>query len=361
MNRQPIELTNMSQPKQYKLVDLIQGLDASIQGDADCLISGVCTLTHAQPGQITFLTNPLYRKHLSETHASAVIVTAADAEECKTNAIITRNPHFVYAKIAQFFEPTSSLQPGIHSTAVIGEDCDIHPSAIIGANCVIGNRVTIKEQARIAAGTTIGDDCSIGTNTKLDARTTLYQNVKIGARSHICSGTVIGSDGFGFANEKGQWHRVPQLGGVTIGDDVSIGSNTTIDRGAVEDTIIENGVKLDNLIQVGHNVVIGENTIIAGCVAIAGSTTIGKNCMVGGATCFAGHINVCDGAMFTGMTAVTKSVTEPGLYSSGIVGVVPNHEFRKNNARFHRLENLMQRVKNLESQQKQQIRESKEV
>lgn len=346
--------------KHYKLSELIHGLDATIKGDSDCLISGVCTLTSAQPGQIAFLTNALYRKHLSETQASAVILSADAAEECQTNAIITRNPHYVYAKIARYFEQPTQTNSGVHASAVIGADCQIHATASIGAQCVIGDRVNIGENARIAPGVIIGDDCTIGAETTLDARVTLYNHVRIGARSHIISGAVIGSDGFGFANEKGNWHRVPQLGGVTIGNDVSIGANTTIDRGAVEDTIIEDGVKLDNLIQVGHNVRIGANTVIAGCVAIAGSTTIGKNCMVGGATCFAGHITVCDGAMFTGMTAVTKSITEPGVYSSGIVGAVPNHEFRKNNARFHRLENLMQRVKTLESQQKH-IRENPEV
>ncbi len=195
----------------------------------------------------------------------------------------------------------------------------------------------------------IGDHVEIGEETQLDARVTIYHKVKIGKRTRIASGAVIGSDGFGFAKQKGVWHKVPQLGSVIIGDDVDIGANTTIDRGAVENTKIANGVKLDNLIQVGHNVMIGENTIIAGCVAIAGSTVIGKNCMIGGATCFAGHITICDNVMITGMTAVTKSIREPGIYSSGIVGAVSNLEFRKNNARFHRLEHLMQRVKNLES------------
>jgi UDP-3-O-[3-hydroxymyristoyl] glucosamine N-acyltransferase len=160
---------------------------------------------------------------------------------------------------------------------------------------------------------------------------------------------VVGSDGFGFANHKGAWHKVPQLGGVILGDDVDIGANTTIDRGAVEATVIEDGVKLDNLIQVGHNVRIGAHTVIAGCVGIAGSTNIGKYCMIGGAANFAGHLSVADKVIITGMTAVTKSIKEPGMYSSGIVGAVPSHEFLKNNARFHRLENLIDRVKALET------------
>lgn len=316
--------------QQYTLAELIHGLDASIHGDPNCLISGVCPIQQAQPGRITFLTNALYRKYLPSTQAAAVILSKEDAASCPVNAIVTANPYYTYAKIAAFFEKPNVQRSGIHSSAVIGENCEIHPSVQIGPNCTIGNNVTI------------------GENSILDANVTLYHGVIIGKRARIASGVVIGSDGFGFANQQGVWHKVPQLGSVEIGDDVDIGANTTIDRGALENTVIENGVKLDNLIQVGHNVKIGANTIIAGCTAIAGSTVIGKNCIIGGATCFAGHITVGDQIMLTGMTAVTKSLSEPGIYSSGIVGAVPNHEFRKNNARFHRLENLMQRVKDLE-------------
>lgn len=334
---------------QYKLSELVNGLDATIKGDPNCLISGVCPIEQSQPGRITFLTNTLYRKHLATTQASAVVVTAEDAAHCPANAVISRNPYYVYAKIAAHFEEQPTLVSGVHATAVIGTGCQIAPSAMIGAHCVIGNHVTIGADAIIGPGCIIGDSSEIGDASRLDAGVTLYHKVKVGKRARLMSGVVIGSDGFGFANQKGAWHKVPQLGGVTIGDDVDIGSNTTIDRGAVENTVIEDGVKLDNLIQVGHNVRIGANTIIAGCVAIAGSTVIGKHCMIGGATCFAGHITICDQAMITGMTAVTKSIPEPGIYSSGIVGAVSNHEFRKNNARFHRLEHLMQRVKTLES------------
>jgi len=337
-----------SNKSQYKLAELIIGLDATIKGDPNCLISGVCPIQQSQPGHITFLTNPLYRKYLPITQASAVILTEAEAVECTTNAVISRNPYYTYAKIATFFEEQSETFAGIHTTAAIGMDCQIHPTAVIGPNVVIGCQVKIGANVIIGAGSSIADYVEIDENSQLDANVTIYHKVKIGKRTCIASGAVIGSDGFGFANQKGVWHKVPQLGSVVVGDDVDIGANTTIDRGAVENTVIENGVKLDNLIQVGHNVKIGTNTIIAGCVAIAGSTVIGKNCMIGGATCFAGHITIGDNVMITGMTAVTKSIHEPGIYSSGIVGAVPNQEFRKNNARFHRLENLMQRVKTLE-------------
>lgn len=334
---------------QYKLADLIAGLDVTLKGDANCLITGVSPIQHSQHGHITFLTNSSYKKYLETTEASAVILSEADAALCHANSIISRNPYFTYAKIAAFFEEShGSMTAGIHPAAVIGEHVQIDPSAVISANCVIGNHVKIAANVVIGPGSILSDHVEIGEDTHLDANVTIYHRVRIGKRSCIASGAVIGGDGFGFANQKGVWHKVPQLGSVEIGDDVDVGANTTIDRGAVEDTIIANGVKLDNLIQVGHNVTIGENTIIAGCVAIAGSTVIGKNCMIGGKTSFAGHIKVADNVMITGMTAVTKSIPESGIYSSGIVGAVPNKEFRKNNARFHRLENLMERVKTLE-------------
>ncbi len=334
---------------QYTLSELINGLDATIKGDANCLITGVSPIQQSRPGHITFLSNPLYRKYLPSTQASAVVLTESEAALCTTNAVISRNPYYTYAKIAAFFAELPESYIGIHPTAVIGVGCQIDPSATVGPNCVIGNHVNIAANVMIGAGSIISDYVEIDEATQLDARVTIYHKVKLGKRVCVSSGAVIGSDGFGFANHQGVWHKVPQMGSVDIGDDVDIGANTTIDRGAVENTVVENGVKLDNLIQVGHNVRIGANTIIAGCVAIAGSTNIGKNCMVGGATCFAGHITICDNVMITGMTAVTKSIPEPGIYSSGIVGAVTNQEFRKNNARFHRLENLMQRVKTLES------------
>lgn len=344
----------MKARQQYTLRDLTKDLEVVIRGDADCLITGVATIQQAQSNHITFLTNALYRKYLESTQAGAVILTESDAADCHDKTIvISRHPHYTYAKIAAYFEPATSCSvSGIHPTATLGANCVIDPSAVIGANCVVGDHVTLGANVVLGAGVIIGNEVSIGEGSQLDAHVTIYHGVTIGQRSRLASGVVVGSDGFGFAQHRGGWHKVPQLGGVVIGDEVDIGANTVIDRGAIEDTIIEHGVKLDNLIQVGHNVKIGENTIIAGCVAIAGSTTIGKNCMIGGATCFAGHLTVCDGAIMTGMTTVTKSITEPGLYSSGIVGAVPNLEFRKNNARFHRLEQLAQRVKSLETAMK---------
>ena len=207
----------------------------------------------------------------------------------------------------------------------------------------------------------MGDYSEIDTGSRLDANVTLYHHIVMGKRVYIASGTVIGSDGFGIAKEKGQWHKVPQLGRVIIKDDVEIGSNCSIDRGAIEDTIIENGVKLDNLIQVGHNVQIGENTAVAGCVGIAGSAVIGKNCLIGGGAGVNGHITIADNVVITGFTATTKSIREPGIYSSGVGGLVTNLEWRKNSARLHRLDQLIQRVKDLESSLESLLVERKET
>lgn len=334
--------------KKYTLSQLTQGLEVSIRGDANCLIEGVCTIQDAKPDCIAFLMNPLYKKYLATTKAAAVIVTAEDAEECNTNALICRDPYYIYTQVAVFFDDRPKPSAGMHSTAVIGQNCQIHSSASIGENCVINDNVIIHANAIIGAGCVIGEFSEIGENSRLDANVTLYHKVKIGNHVIIASGTVIGSDGFGIAKHKGVWHKVPQLGRVIIEDYVEIGSNCSIDRGAIDDTVIERGAKLDNLIQVGHNVRIGQNTAIAGCVGISGSATIGNNCLVGGQSGFAGHITIADNVVVTGGTEVSKSIREPGIYSSGLGGLVTNLERRKNTARFHRLETLYTRVKELE-------------
>lgn len=347
-----------SNSARFKLSELTKNLDVRLKGDPDCIITGISTVQQAEPGHITFLSNPLYRQYLPDTKAAAVILKPEDVDACKVNAVISANPQYIYAKIARYFDHIEQADAGVHESVVIGNGCKIHSLASIGPNCSIGNHVEIGEGTVIGSNCSIGNHVVIGSATHLDAGVTIYRGVRIGNRCRIASGVVIGSDGFGFANQKGVWHKIPQLGSVEIGDYVDIGANTTIDRGAIENTVIEEGVKLDNLVQVGHNVRIGAHTIIAGCVGIAGSTIIGKCCMIGGASNFAGHLRVADRVIITGMTAVTKSILEPGMYSSGVVGAVPNHEFLKNNARFHRLEHLMQRVKALESAMKEMTGEN---
>lgn len=339
---------SQSGKKQHTLEELVKGLDVNIQGDATCLIEGVSTIQDAKPGRITFLMNPSYKKYLPETKASAVILMQDDASDCPTNALICHDPYFTYAKIAAFFDDKPHFLPGVHPSVVIGKDCDIDPSVSIGPNCVIGDHVKLARGVVIQAGCVINEHCELGENAYLDSNVTLYHKVKIGQRVLIASGTVIGSDGFGVAKHKGRWHKVPQLGGVRIENDVEIGANCTIDRGAIEDTVIEEGVKLDNLIQIGHNVRVGAHTAMAACVGVSGSTTIGRNCLVGGQAGFAGHLRICDNVMITGGTAVTRSIKEPGVYSSGVGGVVSNAEWRKNSARLNRLDKLTERVKLLE-------------
>ncbi len=335
--------------KQYSLAELTKGLDITIQGNPDCLIVGVCAIQQAKPGHITFLTNSLYRKYLATTDAAAVILSAEDAKDCPVNALIARDPYYAYAKIATYFDDRPIAQAGIHATAVIGRNCHIDPSASVGANCVIADGVTLAAHVAIGPGCVIGERVTVGESTHLHANVTLYHQIQIGKRVIIWSGTVVGSDGFGIAKHQGAWHKVPQLGRVIIEDDVEIGANCAIDRGAIEDTVIGRGVKLDNLIQIGHNVRIGEQTAIAGCVGISGSTVIGKNCLIAGGVGIAGHLTIADNVMVTGGAAVTKSIRDPGIYSSGVGGVVTNMEWRKNSARVHRLDQLMQRVKVLES------------
>ncbi len=334
---------------QYTLAELANGLDVTIQGDPQCVIHGVCTIQDGQNGHIAFLMNPLYKKHLSTTAASAVILQQEDAVICPVNALIARDPYYIYAKIATYFDDRPVSVSGIHPTAVIGKHCEMDPSVSIGAYCVIGDHVKIGAKVVINAGCVVGEHTELGESSYLYPNVTLYHKVKIGQRVVIASGTVIGSDGFGIAKNRGVWHKVPQLGRVIVGDDVEIGANCAIDRGAIGDTVIEKGVKLDNLIQIGHNVRIGENTAIAAFVGVSGSTEIGKNGLVGGQAGFSGHLTIAENVVITGGTAVTRSIREPGIYSSGVGGVVTNSEWRKNSARINRLDKLMDRVKALET------------
>jgi UDP-3-O-[3-hydroxymyristoyl] glucosamine N-acyltransferase len=319
----------MSQPT-YCLSELATRLGAELHGDPSCVISGVATLQHAKAQQISFLDNPRYRKYLANTQASAVILTSTDLALCTTNALIMDNPYLGYAKVASLFDQASKIKPGIHPTAVIAEGCVIDPTASIGPHCVIG------------------EGTHIGAHSRLYANVTLYQGVRIGDRVIIHSGAVIGSDGFGFAQNKGTWYKVPQLGGVIIGNDVEIGANTTIDRGALDDTIIADGVKLDNQIQIAHNVVIGAHTAIAGCVAIAGSTVIGKYCAIGGRASIAGHITITDKVMIAGGSGVSQSITEPGVYSSSIATVQAATSWNRNLMRIYQLDEMAQRLRKLE-------------
>jgi UDP-3-O-[3-hydroxymyristoyl] glucosamine N-acyltransferase len=341
-------MTSVSPPKIH-LNELVANLDVTIEGDKDIWISGISTIQQGSPGTLTFLINPRYKKYLASTKSSAVILSRRDAVDCSVTRIISRDPYYTYAKMAAYFLPKLQFDAGVHASAQVHASSCIHPTARIGANCVISGKVTIGAQAILGPGCFVGEGSTIDEDSYLHPNVTVYHGIRIGKRVIIASGTVIGADGFGIAKHGGVWHKVPQLGGVLIEDDVEIGANSAIDRGAIDDTVIEAGAKLDNLIQVGHNVRIGAHTAIAGCVGIAGSTEIGKNCLLGGGSGVAGHIKIADDVMVTGMTAVTSSIHEAGIYSSGAGGVVPNKAWQKNSARLRHLDELHHRVKQLEA------------
>ncbi len=330
-----------------KLGQLAEFLGATVSGDPEKIITGLATLQEAGPDQLSFLANPQYRKFLPDSHAGAVLLKAADTEGFQGDALIVPDPYLAYARISHLFDPKPRASTGVHPTAVIAADAQVDAAASVGPFAVV------ESGARIAAGVTIGAHCFIGARCEigeggwLAPRVTLYHDVRIGKRVVIQSGAVLGGEGFGFANEKGVWQKIAQIGGVSIGDDCEIGVNTAIDRGALADTVIGNGVKLDNQIQIAHNVQIGDNTAMAACVGISGSSKIGKNCMLAGGVGLVGHIEICDGVFITGMTMVTHSITEPGAYSSG-TAMQPAAEWRKSAARLRHLDDMARRLKQVE-------------
>ncbi|WP_198360698.1 UDP-3-O-(3-hydroxymyristoyl)glucosamine N-acyltransferase [Thalassotalea crassostreae] len=329
------------------LGELAKKLGGSVQGDETVEISSLATLQDACAGQIAFLANVKYRQHLENTNASAVILAANQAKFCSTNALVLDNPYLGFALVAQLLDTTPKASSGIHSSAVIDATATIGNEVSIGANSVIESGVNLADGVVIGANCFVGKNAFIGERTQLWSNVSIYHNVEIGNDCLVQANTAIGSDGFGYANDKGRWVKIPQLGAVIIGNNVEIGACTTIDRGALENTIIGDNVILDNQIQIAHNVQIGSSTAIAGCTVIAGSTVIGKNCTIAGMVGINGHISICDGSIFTGMSMVTKSVTEPGVYSSG-TPALPNKEWRKNASRYKHLDSMYKKVAELE-------------
>jgi len=334
----------------YNLAFLAEYLGAQLHGDGAAHISAVATLEAATSGAITFLSNSKYRRFLQQTTASAVLIKAEELEFCPVAALVVADPYVAFAKVAQLLDTTpSSARAGIHPTASIDASASIDPSAAIGAYVVIEKDAVIAADVQIGAGSVIGEAVTIGAGSKLWPRVTLYHRVQIGAACIIHSGAVIGADGFGFANERGQWLKIPQLGRVIVGDQCEIGANTTIDRGALEDTIIGRNVILDNQVQIAHNVQIGDHTAIAGCTVVAGSSKIGRYCVIGGAVAITGHIEICDGVHITGMSMITKAISEKGVYSSGVPAST-NLEWRKNSVRYRQLDQMYHRLRELEQQ-----------
>jgi UDP-3-O-[3-hydroxymyristoyl] glucosamine N-acyltransferase len=310
------------------LAEIVARFGGELKGEAGRIVSGLATLETARPDQLSFLANPKYRSQLSATRAGAVILAAEAAAACPCDAIVTPQPYLYFARVSQWLSGGHALAPGIHPSAVVEPTLPL--SVSVGANCWIGA------------------DVEIGENSVLFPGVKIYPGCRIGCRAIIHSGAVIGADGFGFAREAtGEWVKIAQTGRVIIGDDVEIGANTTIDRGALEDTVIEEGVKLDNQIQVGHNVRIGAHTAIAGCVGIAGSAKIGARCTIGGAAVILGHLTLADGVNVSAGTLVGKSIAQPGNYT-GIVPFMAHDDWQKNFARLRHLDAQADKIRALE-------------
>ena len=341
----------------YTLAELAQHVNGRVVGDEACVIDSVATLTGAQQGSISFLTNPAYKTHLTSTNASAVILREQDVNYCNVNAIVVDDPHPAYAKIATLLYPINTLKKGVSGNAIVAPSSQVSESAWIDAGVVIGENVVVGENVQISAGTVIENNVSVGDNSHILSNVTICHGTTIGKNALLHPGVVIGSDGFGQANENGNWLKIPQIGNVVIGDDVEVGANTTIDRGAIEDTIIGDNVKLDNQVQVAHNVQIGAHTLISGCTGLAGSTKIGKHCAIGGAVTIVGHAEITDNVFITANSLVTNSIKEPGIYSSGIP-IDTNKNWQKNSIRFKQLDKLSKKIKQLEK--KIELLEAKE-
>jgi UDP-3-O-[3-hydroxymyristoyl] glucosamine N-acyltransferase len=336
----------MNENHQWTLQELADCGSCTVYGDPEFTIARLSPLDAVGAHELCYLEGEPQKVSLPED--AVVLLREQDLNDSVKHALVCDNPKLAFAKIAALFAYKPLREPGIHKSAVVASSAHIDKTAVIGAHVVIGERVLIGKHSVIEAGCILADDVSIGEQTICHPRVCLYAQTRIGDRVVLHSGAVIGSDGFGNALDQEQhWHSIPQLGRVCIGNDVSVGANTTIDCGALDDTVIEEGVRLDNQIQIAHNVRIGAHTAVAGCVGIAGSTQIGRHCLIGGGCCIAGHIHIANGVILTGMSMVTGSITEAGVYSSG-TGLQPNRQWHKSAVRFRQLDDIAKRLKKLE-------------
>ncbi len=331
----------------YRLGDLAERIGAGLFGDPDVVIDQVAPLDAAGPSAVTFLSNRRYRPYLDSTQAGAVILGPEFADACPVPALVLDNPYLGYARAATLLSPPDEAVSGIAPSAVVHPDAIVAPGASVGAHCVIEAGARIEAGTALGAGSFLGRGSTIGPHGRIAARVVICQRVHIGARAIVHPGVVVGADGFGIANDDGKWVKIPQFGGVRIGDDVEIGANTTIDRGALEDTLIEDGVKLDNLIQIGHNVHVGAHTAIAACAAIGGSARIGRRCTIAGAVSIAGHLEIADDVHLTATSAVPNTIREAGVYSSGMP-IQENRAWRRNVARLRHLDDVVRRLRVIE-------------
>lgn len=337
----------MKKKKGFSLGWIAEQLDAELQGDPEKQITHIAPLPEAGIGAISFLANPKYKSFLADTRASAVLISSEHASECPVDCIICKDSYLSYARISHLFSVREGECIGTHPQAwvespeLLADEVSIGPLAVIRQGARIGSGCVIY------AGSYIGKNVEIGRDVIVYPNVTIMDNTIVGDRCIFQAGATIGGDGFGFAKGPDGWEKISQLGRVVIGDDVEIGSGSTVDCGALGDTVIESGVKIDNQIQIAHNVKIGQNTAIASGAAIAGSAKIGKNCTVAGMVGIVGHIEICDGVHITGKTMISRSITKPGVYSSGL-HALPDSQWKKNQARFRDLDSLARRVRKIE-------------
>ncbi len=338
----------MKQARSYTLAEIASLLDLSLIGDGECRIQGLSTLAAAGPGQISFLSNPAYAKQLAACKASAVILSERASEQFAGNRLVSKNPYVSFARATALFDESRDLaSSGIHASAVVADSAQLGVGVSVDANAVIGDGVVVGDNSHIGSGAVIEQGCQLGNDCRIHPNVVLYRKACLGDRVIVHSGSVIGADGFGFAFDGERSIKIAQLGGVILGDDVEVGAATTIDRGALEDTIIGDGVKIDNQVQIGHNCVIGKHTVICGCAALAGSVTVGEYCVFGGGSGAVGHITIADKVQVSAMTLVHKSIDVAGTLASGTLAA-PLTEWKRNALRFQQLDTITKRLKDLE-------------
>ncbi len=335
---------------EFTLLELSEKLGVELVGDPEIRVAGIGSLPTALPHQLSHLSSPAFVKDLPGTRAAAVLLKAEHAASSPVPVLVCDNPYLAFARATQLFAVPEPIQPGVHPTAVVHDSAQVHVDACIGPHAVVGEESIIGARARVHAHATVGARCEIGEDAVLYPSSVLYSNVHLGARSVVHSGAVIGADGFGFTPDaSGRLQTIAQLGGVRIGDDVSIGANSCVDRGALEHTVIEEGVKIDNQVQIGHNCHIGAHSILCGCVGIAGSTKIGRHCVFAGGSGAGGDkpIEICDGVMVSAVTTITTSIDKPGVYSGSVLHN-SRTAWKRNALQFQSLDKLAKRVRQLE-------------
>lgn len=352
---QAIPLLMNAMIRSYSLGEIVERFGGELVGDSKILISQVAPLATAQAGHISFLANPKYRRQLQDTKAGAVILAVSERQAITLPRILSDNPYAYFAKVSALLNPPQVEKPGIHPSAVVDETAVIPDSVAVGAFAYVGKGANIGERAVIGAGCYLGDRVEVGCDSLLYPQVVIYHDCVIGQRAILHSGAVIGADGFGIAMEQSRWIKVPQIGRVVIGDDVEIGANTTVDRGALDDTVIEDGVKLDNQIQIAHNVHIGAHTAMAGCVGVAGSARIGRYCTLGGSAMILGHLELADRVNVSAGTLITKSITKPGEYTS-VMPFSAHQDWLRNAAHLRRLDKMAEKLSELEKKISEQER-----